>query len=156
MEELLTPCMKHGGEADLGAQVPGIGRDLLEGLRRRLEEDGVDDLLVLEGDLGDLLGEGEDDVEVLHRQEICLPGLQPVGTGHGLALGTVPITARVVGNLFVTALVATLDVTAECCGSTGCQTTENSLLGRRDTITPDLEKGLAVSADDVGHLQVWP
>ena len=52
VQQVLAPGVEHGEEADLGAQVPGIGRDRAQGLGRRAEQDAVDDLLVLVGDGG--------------------------------------------------------------------------------------------------------
>ena len=62
-----APCVEHGDEADLGAEMVGIGGDGEHGLGARLEQDVVEDALVLIGDVGDRLGQGEDDVEVADR-----------------------------------------------------------------------------------------
>ena len=55
-----SPAMEHRGDADLGAQVLGIGRDGEHGLGAGLEQQAVDHALVLIGDVGDLAGEGKD------------------------------------------------------------------------------------------------
>ena len=60
--------MQHGDEADPRPEVLGIGCDLEHGLGRSLEQHGVDRGLVLVGDIRDGRGQGEDLVEVLHRQ----------------------------------------------------------------------------------------
>ena len=73
MHQSLAPGVQHGDEADLGAQVLGIGGDRAQGLGGGAEQDVVDDGLVLVGDRRDLLRHGEDDVEVLDRQELGLP-----------------------------------------------------------------------------------
>ena len=65
MDERLTPGMEHGEEADLGAEVAGVGGDRAQRLGDGAEEQAVDDGLVLGGDLGDRRGHGEDDMEVL-------------------------------------------------------------------------------------------
>ena len=46
--------MQHGGDADAGAEVPGIGGDGEHGLRGGTEEEIVDYRLVVIGDVGDL------------------------------------------------------------------------------------------------------
>jgi hypothetical protein len=79
MMQVLAPSMEHGHEADLGAQAPGVCGDRAQSLRRRLEQNGVDDRLVLESDLGDGRGQGEDDVEILRRQQFGLPLSEPLG-----------------------------------------------------------------------------
>jgi hypothetical protein len=48
-----APAVQHGGEADAGAEVLGIGGDGGERLSRRLEQDVVDRGLVVVGDVGD-------------------------------------------------------------------------------------------------------
>ena len=65
MDERLAPGVQDGEEADLGAEVAGVGSDRAERLGDGAEEQTVDDGLVLGGDLGDRRGHGEDDMEVL-------------------------------------------------------------------------------------------
>ena len=47
----LTPGMEHRSDADLRAQMPGIGGDGGERLSGGAEQDRIDGGLVLEGDL---------------------------------------------------------------------------------------------------------
>ena len=44
-----APGVQHGGDADLGAQVFGIGGDGDRRLRRRLEQQIVDHRLIMKG-----------------------------------------------------------------------------------------------------------
>ena len=46
--EGLSPGMEHREEADPRAEVPGVGRDLEQGLRGRPKQQPVDEPLVLE------------------------------------------------------------------------------------------------------------
>ena len=50
MGERLPPCVEDGDEADLGAQMPGIGGNGAQRLGRRSEQHGIDQGLVMEGD----------------------------------------------------------------------------------------------------------
>ena len=52
MKQVLAPGVQHGEEADLGAQVLGIGSDGAQGLGGGAEEQAVDERLVLIGDGG--------------------------------------------------------------------------------------------------------
>jgi hypothetical protein len=79
--QVLTPGVEHGDEADLGPEVPRIGGDRLQRPGGGAEQDGVDRLLVLEGDLGRQCGQREHDVEVRDRQQLGLAGRQPRGAG---------------------------------------------------------------------------
>ena len=77
MGERLPPGVEDGDEADLAAQVPGIGGD---GLQRRgdgVEQDAVDHGLVVEGDGRNLGGQSEHDVEVRDRQQVGFAGGEP-------------------------------------------------------------------------------
>ena len=60
MDERLAPGVEDGKEADLGAEVTGVGADGAECLGDGAEEEPVDDGLVLGGELGDRRGYGED------------------------------------------------------------------------------------------------
>ncbi len=53
--QVLTPGVQHTEEADLGAEVPGIGRNRQQAFRRGLEEHAVDPALILQGQRADLV-----------------------------------------------------------------------------------------------------
>ena len=105
--------MEHGGDADPCAEMLGIGGDRQHRLRRRAEQQVVDGGLVVEGDVGDLGRQGEDDVEVSDRQQVGLALGQPGARGGALALGAVPVAAAVIGDPPVAAVLAGLDMTAQ-------------------------------------------
>ena len=73
----LPPDVQHHGGADLGAEVSRVGGDRLERLGGGLEQQGIDDRLVLEGDGRDRRRQGEDDVEMLDRQPVGGPHIEP-------------------------------------------------------------------------------
>ena len=112
-----APGVEHGGDADAGAEVLRIGRDRQHRLRCRPEQQVVDQRLVLEGDVGDLGRQREDDVEVADRQQVGLALGEPGARGRALALRTVPVAAAVVGDAPLPAVLAGLDVTAKRCGA---------------------------------------
>ena len=62
--------MEYGGEADACAQMLGIGGDRRQRLGDGPEQQIVDDGLVLPGDVRDLGGKREDDMEVADRQQV--------------------------------------------------------------------------------------
>jgi len=84
-----------------------------QGLGRRPEQDGVDCLLVLEGDLGHRRRQGEHDVEVRHRQQFGLSVGEPLGARLPLALRAVSVAARVVSAADQAALGTGLGVAAQ-------------------------------------------
>ena len=89
----LTPGMEHCSDADLCAQMPGVGGDGGECLGGRAEQDRVDGGLVLEGDLACQRRQGEDDVEIRHRQQFGLSMREPFGARQPLALWTMTVAA---------------------------------------------------------------
>src|SRR3954453_13213455 len=113
VQQVLSPGMEHREEADLSAQMPGVGRDRAQGLGRRAEQDAVDDLLVLVSDGGDFLRYREDDVEVLGVEDLGAAILQPFGTGQRLAFRAVPVPAAVVRDALMPALIALVDVATQ-------------------------------------------
>src|SRR5437867_7393719 len=73
----------------------------------------VDSSLVLQGNVGDLVRQGKNDMKVGTVEKFRLPVLKPLGTGQGLAFGTVAVRTRVVPHALVAAPVTHFDVTAE-------------------------------------------
>ena len=65
MDERLAPGVQDGEEADLGAEVAGVGGYRAERLGDSPEEESVDHGLVLGADLGDGRGHGEDDEQTV-------------------------------------------------------------------------------------------
>ena len=59
--------MEHGGGADAGTEVLGIGGDREQSLGRGAEQQVIDGRFVLIGDRGDLGRQREDDVEIADR-----------------------------------------------------------------------------------------
>ncbi len=149
----LAPGVEHGDDADLGAEMLGIGGDGAQRLGRGAEQDGVDDGLVLEGDLGDRRRQGEDDVEVRHRQQLGLPGREPFGAGQPLALRAVAVAAGVVGDAGRAAIVALLDMAAERRRPARRDGAHDAPLDAAEMAGMRLPKRLAVAAEDIRHLQ---
>jgi len=93
MLEVLSPAMEHAEESDLRAEVPGIASSFEQCRGTGAEEQIVKQPLVLEDERGELVGQGEDDVEVRHGQQLCRTRRQPPGTRVTLAPGAVPVAA---------------------------------------------------------------
>jgi hypothetical protein len=131
MEQCLAPSVEDREEAELCAEMLGIGGDRLQGFGGGVEQDVVERCLVVMGDGGDLLRHGEDDVEVWHGEEFRSSVLKPLGTRQRLALWAVTIAARVVAGALVAAGIALLDVAAERCRATLLDRRHDATLSRR-------------------------
>ena len=75
------------------AAVPGVRGDRAQGLGRSAEQDVEHDPAVAEGDGGDLAGQGEDHMEVGHRQDVGGARLAPAPGGEALAGRAVAVAA---------------------------------------------------------------
>ena len=84
MFEFLIPGVKHAKEADLGAEMFGIASDFEEGFGTNLEQEVVQDLLVLQGERCQLMGQGEDNMNVTRRQKFLATCLEPTVASVGL------------------------------------------------------------------------
>src|SRR5262245_32472462 len=112
MLEVLTPAVQNGGDADVGAEMLGIGRNGGERLGCRCEQQSINLGLVLVGDRADCGWQREHHVEVRHWQQLGLARCKPRLSGRPLAFGTMPIAAGVIGDARERAVLAALDMTA--------------------------------------------
>src|SRR5271166_6588210 len=92
MGEGRAPGVQHGGNADPGAEAPGIGGDGERRLGRRLHQQVVDHALVLVGDVAQLARQRVDDVKVWDGQQLRFAVGQPSARRRSLALRTMPVT----------------------------------------------------------------
>src|SRR3546814_8513391 len=110
MGQRRAPAMEDGGDADPGAEVLWVGGDGQHRIGRRLEQQIIDACLVVEGDRGDLGGQGEDDVEIADREQVGLASLEPAPRSGALAPGTMPVAATVLGGARVSTVGAGYDM----------------------------------------------
>src|SRR5271166_411411 len=96
--EPLIPGVQHAEETDLGAQVSGIASHFEQGCGAGVEQQVVDELLVLQGEVCQFSRQRENDVHVGGGQQLALTCLQPAVAGIALALWAMPVSARVVGD----------------------------------------------------------
>ena len=111
--EILTPGVKHSEKPDLRAEISPIGSDGAQRLGGCVEQNLVDLAGILEGNRGDLIGNSEDDMEVLRIEKLLPPSLDPFRSGEPLALGAITGTAAVIRDPLFSTAVALFDMTAE-------------------------------------------
>ena len=134
----------------------GIGADRPQGLGGGLKEQVVDHRFVLIGDRRDLLGQGEDHVEVRAVEQFGLAMLDPFRPGQRLAFWTMPISARVIGDALVRAGIAPFQVTAQGSGATRFNSDHHTTLRARQGRLVLGTIRLAVAAQHLRHLQGGP
>ena len=111
--KVLAPGMEDGEEPGFQPQAIWVGRNGEQSFGDHAEEHVVGDLLVVEGNGGDLLGEGEDHVKVCGGQHLGSALLDPLGACRALALGTMAVAAGAIAGVRVLALVAPFDDAAQ-------------------------------------------
>ena len=116
---------------------------------------GVESLVVI-GDIGDRSGQGEDDMEIGHGQELALAVGQPLLGSGGLALRTVPVAAGIVRDAQVGAVFAAFDMTAQLRGSAALDRRHDLELAEAQVAGMGGTPSWPVVAEDVRHLDRWP
>src|ERR1035441_10147727 len=91
--QVLPATMEHGEESGFHPQAFWVGGNGEQCFGDDAEEHVVDDLLIVEGDGGDLFGESEDHVEVFGGQPLGGALLDPLGAGGTLAFGAMAVSA---------------------------------------------------------------
>src|SRR5258708_12299078 len=109
-KQVLTPTMEQGEEADLGAEVLGIGGNGLKGFGGGPEQNAIDYFFVLIGDRGNLFRQRKDHVEILGVVKVGAALFQPFGAGQRLAFWTMPIGLRVARGTLIPPLVDALRI----------------------------------------------
>ena len=150
-----APGVQHGGDADAGAEMLGIGRDRQHGLGGGLEQQVVDHRLVLVGDIGDGGRQREDDMEVPTGNSSASRS-----ASHSLAaapwhFGTMPVAAAVVGDDRVGAVLAARDMAAERRGAAALDGAHHLHLVEADVPGIGSAPRRPVVAEDIRDLQHW-
>jgi hypothetical protein len=94
VDEILSPGVQDGEEADLGAEVFWVCGDRPQRLRGGGKEQVIHHGLVLVRNGRDFLRQGKDDMKILSVQQLLLTMLDPLRPGERLALRTMAIPAR--------------------------------------------------------------
>ena len=153
-EEILSPTVEHGEEADLGAQMLGIGSDGRQGLGCGSEQNAVDEIFVLVCNGGDRFGEGEDDMKIRGRENFRFPFFDPFGTCQGLALGAMSVAAAIVSVTLVRTAVAVLEMTTKGRRPAHFDRGHDAPLCRGERGIMLLAIGFTIAAEDVRHFQL--
>ena len=156
MRQRLSPGMEDGDTADLGAEPSRIGGERRDGFCCGLEQDRINDGLVLKSDRGDRRGKCKDEVEIGYRQQVGLTRGEPLGPGSPLTLRTVPIAAGIIGDARQAAVVASLDVPAQCLGSTRNNGAHHAPLDAAEMTGMVTTIGIAMPAQNIGNLDGGP
>src|SRR5260370_2318302 len=140
----------RSGEADARAEMLRVGGDGGQRLGGRLEQKIVYGGLILERDGADRGRQGEDDVIVGNRQEFPLAFGEPLPRRRALTLRAVAVAAGIVGDAFVRAVLAALDMSAERGCAANLDRRHDLQLAEADMAGVGFPPGRPMSAKDVG------
>jgi hypothetical protein len=144
--------MQNAEEANLGAQVFRITGHFEKRFGAGPEQQIVNNLLILQSDRGQLVGQSENHMRVACGQEFTLPGGEPAAACSCLTLWAMPVTARVEGDGTMAAGRTFIDVTAERGGATTLDGRERLQMLPRQGCAMPVNKARSNSPDNIGHL----
>ena len=133
-----------------------IGSHLQQRLRANLEQELEQHLLVLPDERNSCVGQAEDQVVVVDRQQLLLAGGQPFVTGVGLTLGTVTVTTGVVRDGLMAAVITLVAVSTERGRAAALDGPQHLYLVPGEESRIPVHESTAGLADDISHLPGWP
>ena len=148
--------MQNAEEPDLCAQMLGVGSNLQQRGRTGLEKQLEENLLVLPNEWDQCAWDAEDQVVVIHRQQLLLASGQPLVPRVGLALRAMTIPAGIIRDGLMAAAVALIAVSTQCCGPASLGRVEHLYLWPGEAFPKAKQESPARLADDISHLPGWP
>jgi hypothetical protein len=119
VHQILAPGVQDADKPDRSSKMFRICSKFCQGFRNSFEQKTVEDFLIPEHKGIELIGESEDHVEVRDGKQIFFPGLYPLLFFKKLALGAVPVSAGVVRDNLVAAVLALINMAALLRGAAG-------------------------------------
>lgn len=145
--------MENGEKADMGSKPTRVRGDGEQRFGNSAEQYAIDDARVLQGQLRNLLRQGEHYMAIRHWQKVGRLRRQPLIASRGLALGAMSITARVVRDDLFRAAITLLEVSAEGDGAACADVPECPELLGREHVAPKPEEFLFVLTKDIGDFE---
>src|SRR6266571_7886488 len=147
--------MQDAEEPNLSTEMFGIPGDLEQSLCAGAKQKAVDFTLVLQRQRSQLMRQCEDDMNVRYGQKIPAARIEPAVTGVGLALRTMPVSTRVIGDGLIAATGTCINMSAECRCSAVQDGGKHLDVKPSQPLTTALEECGARRADNVSHLHGW-
>ena len=127
------PGVEHAEHAQLGTQVSGVGRDLLQGAGAFTEQPCVENLLMRPDQRPQFLGHGEGHQEIRHGQQLAVLASDPLRGLGVTALRTGAMMAGVIGVVKLAA-VAAIELAAQSGRATGEDGRHGPAVGRQELV----------------------
>ena len=149
IHKVLSPGVENADKPYACAEMLRIIRECHKCLRDRTEQDVIHDPLVHDNQGIQLRRYGKDYMEVLNGQKIFASGLNPLLLLQGLALGTMPVPAGVVGYIRMAAAVL-IPMSAKSSSPAYFNGVHGTQMIKRHPVGPSIV--LPVLTEDIGHL----
>ncbi len=137
--------MEDGSDAERpagwGREEPGIAGEGSERVGGGAEEEAVDHTGSVERQGAELVGQGEDDVEVIDGEKVSAARFKPVRLSQCLALRAVTVAAGVIHGAPVPASETLFEVAAEGRGAALAESTDHLVLNA----THRMRSGVAIA-----------
>ena len=138
---------------EMTTQAFGIGTEGEQGLGGHPKQQVVHHALILAGELDYLPRHRKHDVEVRYRQQLRLPGGEPLFCHRALALRTMTSPARVIGNLAMGAGATASDVPAKGRARATLNRRHDLELSQTQSPGVSVSECRSVGVKDIRHLQ---
>jgi len=148
--------MQNTEEPDLSAPMLGVGSNLQQSGRTGFEKQLEENLLVLPNERDQRVWDAENQVVVIHGQQLLLPSGQPLVPSVCLALRAMTIPARIIREALMTAAIALVSVSTQCRGAASFDRVEHLYLWPGEALPKAKHETPARLADDISHLPGWP
>ena len=149
MFQLLSPRVQHHQYPDPRSQVLGVRRHLQKGLLGAVEEQPIHQRAIAQDKRAELVGQGEDDVEVRNGQEVGLTFGQPRSPLAATALRTASVAAGMIVVSHLATMIALADVPAQ--GVRAAERQVPKCLADMRTLGPTLQEFGSILPHDLTH-----
>src|SRR5271155_1778681 len=155
-KQVLSPGVQNADHTDLRTEVFGIACYFQQCLCAGGKQQVVKYARVVQRQHIEFVRHSEHDVEVAGREKLAFASREPMFTRLRLALRTVPVPARVIGDGLVTALRTGVDMTAQRSRAAALNGAKGLELLKVKAPSIPIQEAVALRAEDVGHLDGGP
>jgi hypothetical protein len=148
--------MEHRKKADLGSKMLGVEGNLQKSFGACSKQEVVEELLVLQQQGRELVGQGKDHVEVVEGEQFFLASREPTLTGCHLTFWAMPIATGVENESTMATTGTLMAMSTQDRGPAVCDGTEHFLVCPVNPAAVIGEESFPLRPYDVGHLDVWP
>jgi hypothetical protein len=134
----------------------GVEGNLQKSFGAGPEQQVVKELLVLQHQGRELVGQGKDHVKVVDREQLFLTSSEPTLTGCHLTFWAMPIATGVENESMMAATGTLMAMSTQDRGPAVGDRTEHFPVYPVNPAAVIGEESFALRPYDVGHLQVWP